>query len=218
METLVQAPAWVRGTPRAGGARVSPRSGFPTTRQEDWRFTNVAPIADAKFALGAGRVRAGAVARSPRSRCPARCAGDRQRPVRGRLVGSERAAQGPAHRRPSRRRARRHRRPRAASRPRSSTSTRIRLRRSTPRSRRRRGDLRHQRRRRRDADSHRRGHRRRRQAGHRASARARGRRRQQPGADRADVHRRAGCGLLQQRGRGSGRRRRRDRRLLHRSA
>ncbi len=34
--------------------------GYPTTRQEDWRFTNVAPIADAKFPLAQGSFAAAA--------------------------------------------------------------------------------------------------------------------------------------------------------------
>jgi Fe-S cluster assembly protein SufD len=41
-------PEWLRATrERAAGAFA--RLGFPTTRDEDWRFTNVAPIADGKF-------------------------------------------------------------------------------------------------------------------------------------------------------------------------
>jgi Fe-S cluster assembly protein SufD len=35
--------------------------GFPTTREEEWRFTNVAPIADRAFSLGADPVDAGRV-------------------------------------------------------------------------------------------------------------------------------------------------------------
>ncbi len=53
METLVQAPAWVRER-REQASRRFAEAGFPNTRQEDWRFTNVAPIADAKFALATG--------------------------------------------------------------------------------------------------------------------------------------------------------------------
>ena len=53
METLVQAPAWVRER-REQASRRFAEVGFPNTRQEDWRFTNVAPIADAKFALANG--------------------------------------------------------------------------------------------------------------------------------------------------------------------
>jgi Fe-S cluster assembly protein SufD len=37
-------PAWLRDTRRAAAAAFD-RLGFPTTRDEDWRFTNVAPIA-----------------------------------------------------------------------------------------------------------------------------------------------------------------------------
>ena len=47
-------PGWLGDTrDRAMGAFA--RLGFPTTRDEDWRFTNVSPIAEARF----GRVRAG---------------------------------------------------------------------------------------------------------------------------------------------------------------
>ena len=53
METLVQAPAWVRERREAAAKRFA-EVGFPNTRQEDWRFTNVAPIADAKFPLASG--------------------------------------------------------------------------------------------------------------------------------------------------------------------
>jgi len=53
METLVQAPAWLRER-REQASRRFAEVGFPTTRQEDWRFTNIAPIADAKFALAEG--------------------------------------------------------------------------------------------------------------------------------------------------------------------
>src|SRR5215212_10244673 len=50
METLVQAPAWIKERREAAAKRFE-EVGFPTTRQEDWRFTNVAPIARTKFAL-----------------------------------------------------------------------------------------------------------------------------------------------------------------------
>jgi Fe-S cluster assembly protein SufD len=53
METLVQAPAWLKER-RDQASRRFAEVGFPTTRQEDWRFTNVAPIADAKFPLANG--------------------------------------------------------------------------------------------------------------------------------------------------------------------
>jgi Fe-S cluster assembly protein SufD len=53
METLVQAPAWVRER-REQASRRFAEVGFPNTRQEDWRFTNVAPIADARFAPANG--------------------------------------------------------------------------------------------------------------------------------------------------------------------
>lgn len=49
MDTLVSSPAWVKER-RELAARRFAEVGFPTTKQEDWRFTNVAPIAEAKFA------------------------------------------------------------------------------------------------------------------------------------------------------------------------
>ncbi len=42
-------PAWLRATRRAAAAAFG-RLGFPTTRDEEWRFTNVSPIADTAFA------------------------------------------------------------------------------------------------------------------------------------------------------------------------
>ncbi len=53
METLVQAPAWVKER-REQASRRFAEVGFPTTRNEDWRFTNIAPIAEAKFAPAQG--------------------------------------------------------------------------------------------------------------------------------------------------------------------
>jgi Fe-S cluster assembly protein SufD len=53
METLVQAPAWVKER-REQASRRFAEVGFPTTRNEDWRFTNIAPIAEAKFAPARG--------------------------------------------------------------------------------------------------------------------------------------------------------------------
>jgi len=42
-------PAWLASTRRAAIERFA-ALGFPTTRDEDWRFTNVTPIADTAFA------------------------------------------------------------------------------------------------------------------------------------------------------------------------
>ncbi len=53
METLVQAPAWVRDRRDAAAKRFA-EVGFPSTRLEDWRFTNVSPIASAKYPLATG--------------------------------------------------------------------------------------------------------------------------------------------------------------------
>ncbi|HXG86835.1 MAG TPA: Fe-S cluster assembly protein SufD [Vicinamibacterales bacterium] len=44
------APAWLRDLRQRGAARFA-ELGFPTVRQEEWRFTNVAPIADTVFRL-----------------------------------------------------------------------------------------------------------------------------------------------------------------------
>ena len=41
-------PAWLREVRRAA-ADAFERAGIPTTKQEDWRFTNVAPIADTPY-------------------------------------------------------------------------------------------------------------------------------------------------------------------------
>ena len=54
MEAVANAaPVWVRERRDAAAKRFA-EVGFPTTRLEDWRFTNVTPIAEAKFALAAG--------------------------------------------------------------------------------------------------------------------------------------------------------------------
>jgi Fe-S cluster assembly protein SufD len=44
------APPWLRELRERGAERFG-RLGFPTVRQEEWRFTNVAPIADTAFRL-----------------------------------------------------------------------------------------------------------------------------------------------------------------------
>jgi Fe-S cluster assembly protein SufD len=48
------APPWLREIRRSGFDRFE-RLGFPTTREEDWRFTSVAPIASGTFQPGDGR-------------------------------------------------------------------------------------------------------------------------------------------------------------------
>jgi Fe-S cluster assembly protein SufD len=54
MEAVAPAsPAWVKERREAAAKRFA-ETGYPTTRQEDWRFTNVAPIADAKFPVASG--------------------------------------------------------------------------------------------------------------------------------------------------------------------
>lgn len=54
MATLVQAaPAWVKER-RESAAKQFAAAGYPTTRLEDWRFTNVSPIAEANWPLAQG--------------------------------------------------------------------------------------------------------------------------------------------------------------------
>jgi Fe-S cluster assembly protein SufD len=60
MGAVAQAASpWVRER-RDQAAKRFAEVGYPTTRQEDWRFTNVAPIADAKFPLAQGSFAAAA--------------------------------------------------------------------------------------------------------------------------------------------------------------
>jgi Fe-S cluster assembly protein SufD len=47
------APAWLK-TMRAKARDAFQNAGFPTVRQEEWRFTNVSPIASTPFKLGDG--------------------------------------------------------------------------------------------------------------------------------------------------------------------
>jgi len=44
-------PAWLRET-RTKAMGAFERLGFPTTRDEDWRFTNIQPVAEARFPTG----------------------------------------------------------------------------------------------------------------------------------------------------------------------
>ena len=44
-------PSWVERLRESAFARFE-RLGFPTTHQEEWKYTNVAPIAKAKFEHG----------------------------------------------------------------------------------------------------------------------------------------------------------------------
>src|SRR5213594_5132923 len=44
------APAWLREIREGAIARFT-ELGFPTMKQEEWRFTSVAPIAETRFAL-----------------------------------------------------------------------------------------------------------------------------------------------------------------------
>jgi Fe-S cluster assembly protein SufD len=46
-----RAPAWLKEI-REGAITRFAELGFPTTKQEDWRFTSVAPIAETAFSLG----------------------------------------------------------------------------------------------------------------------------------------------------------------------
>src|SRR5918999_5777065 len=49
----LSAPAWLRDLRARAAARFG-ALGFPTVRQEDWRFTSVAGIADTAFRIGDG--------------------------------------------------------------------------------------------------------------------------------------------------------------------
>ncbi len=60
-------PAWLRATRRAALDAFT-RLGFPTTRDEAWRFTNVAPIAENRFARAAELAPPGGV--SPQALVP----------------------------------------------------------------------------------------------------------------------------------------------------
>src|SRR2546427_2380587 len=48
------APAWLKEMREAAITRFA-ELGFPTTKQEEWRFTSVAPIAETTFTLSRGR-------------------------------------------------------------------------------------------------------------------------------------------------------------------
>lgn len=50
------APGWVKDRRASASARFA-AAGFPTTRLEEWRFTNVAPIAETAFILAEGAPR-----------------------------------------------------------------------------------------------------------------------------------------------------------------
>jgi Fe-S cluster assembly protein SufD len=53
-EGALPGPAWLGSLRRAAIARVA-ETGFPTTRDEDWRYTNLAPLAAAEFPLARAR-------------------------------------------------------------------------------------------------------------------------------------------------------------------
>ena len=46
-------PAWLTALHREGYTQFA-ETGFPTTHDEDWRFTNVSAVAQTRFALPAG--------------------------------------------------------------------------------------------------------------------------------------------------------------------
>ncbi|MEO8682764.1 MAG: Fe-S cluster assembly protein SufD [Vicinamibacterales bacterium] len=54
------APAWLQER-RAKASAVFANSGFPNPRMEEWRFTNVAPLAETEFALADGAPRQAAM-------------------------------------------------------------------------------------------------------------------------------------------------------------
>ena len=47
-------PAWVKAM-RKNALAVFTEKGFPTTREEDWKYTNVAPIANVDFTYSSGK-------------------------------------------------------------------------------------------------------------------------------------------------------------------
>src|SRR5437762_10033779 len=49
------APAWLKEIREGAIARFA-ELGFPTTKQEEWRFTSVAPIAETRFSHPAARI------------------------------------------------------------------------------------------------------------------------------------------------------------------
>jgi Fe-S cluster assembly protein SufD len=58
-ERLISGPAWLQNLRKQAFARFE-ALGFPTTRNEDWHFTSVAPIAERSFRLaGSGKQEAG---------------------------------------------------------------------------------------------------------------------------------------------------------------
>ena len=73
LERAAQQPAWLSAVRRAGLARFT-ELGFPTLQHEDWRFTNVAPIAKLPFkpvlASAPETTAAGALKNFPFARLP----------------------------------------------------------------------------------------------------------------------------------------------------
>ena len=61
-------PAWLRGLRERGFARFC-EVGFPTTKDEDWRFTNVNAIAQTPFQLARDARRSGAIYRDTLEAC-----------------------------------------------------------------------------------------------------------------------------------------------------
>ena len=86
-EAQAKQPAWVFPLRKAGIARFA-ELGFPTLQQEDWRFTNVAPIAKLPFKpvfqVVARRPHPGSHRRVHLRQAGRQPAGVRQRPLRGR--------------------------------------------------------------------------------------------------------------------------------------
>ena len=66
-ERLPAAPSWLQALRRQGIARFE-ALGFPTTRNEDWHFTSVAPIAERVFSLSAATAGASSADRRESSR------------------------------------------------------------------------------------------------------------------------------------------------------
>ena len=85
------APAWLRELRERGASRFA-APGFPTMRQEDWRFTNVAPIAETPFRLAdKAPTNAAELRRARRDSADRRAHRDPQRPLRAGAVEHRRA-------------------------------------------------------------------------------------------------------------------------------
>ncbi|HEY2951730.1 MAG TPA: Fe-S cluster assembly protein SufD [Verrucomicrobiae bacterium] len=85
LEKIAHDPAWVRSARKAGISRFA-ELGFPTLQDEDWRFTNIAPIARLPFKPALDPQRDGVTAKSLSHFTFAGLAGSRLVFVNGRFV------------------------------------------------------------------------------------------------------------------------------------